>query len=63
MITKEKKIIASIRQNIIESVHEILTDPDYNLSLKAGVVARMKKYSGGNIRGMKKLSEIKKALL
>ena len=61
MLTKERKLlIASIRQTVIESVHEALSDPDHGLSLRPDVVGLLKKYAHKSGKGMKTLSDIKK---
>jgi len=38
-----KRIDAIVRQRVIEVMREILTDPDYNLELKASFTKRLQK--------------------
>jgi hypothetical protein len=44
-LIKEKQISNLIRRTIIESVHSILTDPDFGLEISDNIAKRLKKYS------------------
>lgn len=62
-VIKEKQISNLIRRTIIESVHGVLTDPDYGLEIRDNIARRLKKYSKKAPTGLISFSNIKRKYL
>lgn len=60
ILTKEREIKNLIRRTIIESIQDILTDPDYGMKLRKSIVQRLERYSKETPKQMTSLDDIKK---
>lgn len=57
---KEKEIKNLIRRTIIESIQDVLIDPDYGLKLRKSIVQKLKKYSKRTPEKIASLEDVKK---
>lgn len=56
----EKKIIATVRKAVAESVHDALTDPDYRLELTPAVRSKLTNYRRKKKHQLTSLSEVRR---
>ena len=62
-LIKEKEIQNLVRKTVIESLQEILNDPDYGLEITKNLQSRLKKYSKNPSKKLISLNEIKERYL
>jgi len=60
--TKDRKIIRLVRRTVLETVREVLSDPDEGLELSEETNKILKKYSDGKRRRFVSLKEMRKKL-
>lgn len=58
--TLEKQIITTVRRVVAESIHDVLTDPDYGLELVPAVRARLARYRRSKTHRLVSLDEARR---
>lgn len=58
--TLEKQIITTVRRAVAESLHEVLTDPDYGLELTPTVRSRLMQYRRKKMHHLTSLAEVRR---
>ena len=58
--TFEKKLVTAVRQAVAESVHEVLTDPDYGLELTSAVRSRLARYRSKKTHRLTSLAAVRR---
>ena len=62
-LIKKKEIQNLVRKTVIQSLQEILNDPDYGLEITKNLQGRLKKYSKNPSKKLISLNEIKERYL
>jgi signal recognition particle GTPase len=62
-LIKEKEIKNLVRKTVIQSLQEILNDPDYGLEITENLQSRLKKYSKNPAKKLTSLNKIKERYL
>ena len=62
-LIKEKEIQNLVRKTVIQSLQEILNDPDYGLEITKNLQSRLNKYSQNPSKKLISLNKIKERYL
>ena len=58
--TLERKLVMTVRRAVAESVHAVLSDPDYGLELTSAVRSRLTRYRRKKAHRTTSLSEVRR---
>ncbi len=60
--TLKKQILTTVRRVVAESIHDVLTDPDYGLELTPAVRLRLARYRQQKTHRLTSLAQVRQRL-